>query len=88
MTAPSRTLTTLAVGFLALDAVLLGYLGVALKRVLLVGGAVVCAASAAAVVGFSLERLGGASTLASALNFYVRYRTAQAGVSAEDAAHG
>ena len=50
MTAPSRTLTTLAVGFLALDAVLLGYLGVALKRVLLIGGAVVCAASAAAVV--------------------------------------
>jgi hypothetical protein len=46
------------------------------------------AASGAAVVGFSLERFGGASTLASALNFYVRYRTAQAGVSAEDAAHG
>jgi len=50
MTAPSRTLTTLAVGFLVLDAVLLGYLGLALKRLLLIGAAVVCAASAAAVV--------------------------------------
>jgi hypothetical protein len=50
MTAPRRTLTTLAVGFLALDAVLLGYLGLALKRLVLVGAAVVCAASAAAVV--------------------------------------
>jgi hypothetical protein len=50
MTAPSRTLTTLAVGFLALDAVLLGYLGLALKRLVLVSAAVVCAASAAAVV--------------------------------------
>lgn len=50
MKPPSRTLTTLAVGFLTLDAVLLGYLGVALKRVVLVGAAVVCAASAAAVV--------------------------------------
>jgi len=50
MKAPSRTLTTLAVGFLALDAVLLGYLGLALKRFLLVGAGVVCAAGAAAVV--------------------------------------
>jgi len=50
MKAPSRTLTTLAVGFLALDAVLLGYLGLALKRFLLVGAAVVCATGAAAVV--------------------------------------
>ena len=37
MKAPSRTLTTLAVGFLALDAILLGYLGLALKRLLLLG---------------------------------------------------
>lgn len=50
MTAPSRTLTTLAVGFLALDAVLLGYLGFALKRLVLVGAAAACAAGAAAVV--------------------------------------
>ena len=50
MTAPSRTLTTLAVGFLALDAVLLGYLGLALKRLVLLGTAVACAAGAAAVV--------------------------------------
>lgn len=50
MTAPSRTLTTLAVGFLVLDAVLLGYLGLALKRFVLVGAAVVCAASAAGVL--------------------------------------
>jgi uncharacterized membrane protein YccC len=50
MTAPSRTLTTIAVGFLALDAVLLGYLGFALKRLVLVGAAAACAAGAAAVV--------------------------------------
>jgi hypothetical protein len=56
----------------------------------------VAVATAAAVFGFSLERLGGASTLARALttalhhgaDLYVRYRTAQAGVSAEDAPHG
>jgi hypothetical protein len=50
MTAPSRTLTTLAVGFLALDAVLFAYLGFALKRLVLVAAAAVCAAGAAAVV--------------------------------------
>ena len=50
MTGPSRALTTLAVGFLALDAVLLGYLGLALKRVVLISAALVCAAGAAAVV--------------------------------------
>jgi len=50
MKAPSRTLTTLAVGFLALDAILLGYLGLALKRLLLLGAAIACAAGAAAVV--------------------------------------
>jgi hypothetical protein len=50
MNVPSRTLTTLAVGFLALDAILLGYLGLALKRVVLLGGAGACAAGAAAVV--------------------------------------
>jgi hypothetical protein len=50
MTGPSRALTTLAVGFLSLDAVLFGYLGLALKRVVLVGAAFLCAAGAAAVV--------------------------------------
>ena len=50
MKAPSRALTTLAVGFLSLDAVLLGYLGLALKRLVLLGAAIACAAGAAVVV--------------------------------------
>lgn len=50
MKRPSRTLTTAAVGFLALDAVLFGYGGVELHRVslLLAGGA--CALVAVLVV--------------------------------------
>jgi len=50
MKAPSRALTTLAVGFLSLDAVLFGYLGLALKRLVLLGAAIACAAGAAVVV--------------------------------------
>lgn len=50
MTAASRTFTTLAVGFLALDAVLFAYLAVALRRPLLAAAAVACAGGAAAAV--------------------------------------
>jgi phytoene dehydrogenase-like protein len=55
------------------------------------------AAAAGAVVGFSLERLGGAGALARGLaaaalrhgvRRYVRYRTVQAGSPAEDPVHG
>lgn len=43
---PSRALTTLAVGFLLLDAVLLGYSGLSLHRWVLVAWAGVCLAGA------------------------------------------
>jgi high-affinity Fe2+/Pb2+ permease len=48
--APSRTLTTVAVGFLLLDAVLLGYSGVALGRRWLVVWSGVCFIAALLVV--------------------------------------
>ncbi len=46
----SRTLTTFTVGFLALDALLLGYLGVVLSRPLVVASGAVCAVAAVLVV--------------------------------------
>ena len=46
----SRTLTTFTVGFLALDALLLGYLGVVLWRPLVLAGGAVCAVAAVLVV--------------------------------------
>jgi len=55
------------------------------------------AAAAGAVVGFSLERLGGAGALARGfaaaalrhgMGRYVRYRTVQARTPAEDSVHG
>lgn len=49
MNAPSRTLTTVAVGVLLLDAVLLGIAGVALDRRALVLWGVVCGVLAALV---------------------------------------
>ena len=58
--------------------------------------ALLAAAAAGAVVGFSLERLGGARALARGLATaalrhgmarYVRYRTVQAGSPAENALH-
>jgi hypothetical protein len=48
--APSRTLTTAAVGFLWLDALLLGYAGIAWGRPLLTVGGGVCAAGGVLVV--------------------------------------
>jgi membrane associated rhomboid family serine protease len=57
MKAPSRTPTTFAVGFLALDALLLGYAGVALARPLLVASGGVCALAAVlAVLGWRRHR--------------------------------
>ena len=50
MKPPSRALTTLAVGFFVLDAILLAYLGFTLQRWVFVGAAALCAAAAAAVV--------------------------------------
>ncbi len=50
MKPPSRALTTLAVGFFSLDAMLLAYLGFTLKRLVFVIAAALCAAGAAAVV--------------------------------------
>ena len=47
---PSRTLTTLAVGFLALDALLLLYGGLAWRRPALVIAGAVCALGAVLVV--------------------------------------
>lgn len=47
---PSRTLTTLAVGFLLLDAVLFGLAAMAAARPLLFIPAAICAAAAAVVV--------------------------------------
>jgi len=46
----SRSLTTFTVGFLALDALLLGYLGVALSRPLVLASGGVCAVGAVLVV--------------------------------------
>jgi len=46
----SRALATLAVGFLLLDALLLGYVGVALHRPRLLAGAGACVALAIVVV--------------------------------------
>src|SRR6266702_4718282 len=50
MKPPSRTLTTLAVGFLSLDALLLGYAAIASRRPLLALGGGACALAAALVV--------------------------------------
>ena len=50
MRPPSRTLTTAAVGFLSLDAVLLGYGGFAWGRPLLAASGGVCALGAVLVV--------------------------------------
>lgn len=50
MKPPSRALTTFAVGFLVLDALTLGYGGIALSRPGLVVGGGVCALLAVAVV--------------------------------------
>jgi beta-lactamase regulating signal transducer with metallopeptidase domain len=47
---PSRALTTFAVGFLALDGLLLGYSGVALHRPLFVVWGAVCFVGAGVVV--------------------------------------
>jgi beta-lactamase regulating signal transducer with metallopeptidase domain len=47
---PSRTLTTFTVGFLLLDALLLGYSGLALHRVMLVVWGGVCTVFAVLVV--------------------------------------
>lgn len=50
MTTPGRPLATFAVGFLLLDAVLLAWAGLELRRSGLVAGAIACALTAAAVV--------------------------------------
>lgn len=50
MTTPGRPLATFAVGFLLLDAVLLAWAGLELRRPGLVAGAIACALAAAAVV--------------------------------------
>jgi uncharacterized membrane protein YccC len=50
VTAPGRALATFAVGFLLLDAVLLAWAGLELRRPGLVAGAIACALAAAAVV--------------------------------------
>lgn len=50
MIRPRRTLTTLAVGFLLLDAVLLLYAGLSTGRVRFYVGAALCAAAAVLVV--------------------------------------
>ena len=50
MRRPSRTPTTLAVGFLSLDALLLGYAGVAWGRPLLVAAGAACALGVALVI--------------------------------------
>lgn len=50
MKPPSRTVTTLAVAVFALDAVLLGYLGLTLKRWVFAIAAALCAAAAVAVI--------------------------------------
>jgi hypothetical protein len=50
MKPPSRTLTTLAVGSLALDGLLLGYAGIASRRPGLVVAAVGCAAGVGLVL--------------------------------------
>jgi hypothetical protein len=50
MRAPTRTLTTLAVGFLSLDALLLGYGGIAWHRPLLTLGGAGCALGVVLVV--------------------------------------
>jgi len=46
----SRALTTAAVGFLALDALLLGYAGIAWHRPALVAGGAVCAVGVVLVI--------------------------------------
>jgi hypothetical protein len=57
MKKPSRTPTTFAVGFLVLDALLLGYAGVALARPLLVAaGGVFALAAVLAVLGWRRYR--------------------------------
>ena len=50
MTTPGRSLATFAVGFLLLDAVLLGWAGLELQRPGLAVGGIVCALGAGAVV--------------------------------------
>lgn len=51
MKTPSRTPTTLAVGFLGLDAVLLAYAGIAWHRPLLVAAGGVCVFGAVLAIG-------------------------------------
>ncbi len=50
MKTPGRPLATFAVGFLLLDAMLLVWVGVELKRPGILWGGIVCAGAAAAVV--------------------------------------
>ena len=50
MSAPARPLATFAVGFLLLDALLLAWIGLELKRPGLVWGGAVCAMAAVAVI--------------------------------------
>ncbi len=50
MTTPGRPLATFAVGFLLLDAVLLGWAGLELRRTGLLAGGIACALAAVAVV--------------------------------------
>lgn len=50
MSPPSRTPTTLAIGFLALDALLLGYAGLTWRRPLLVAAGGACALGVVLVV--------------------------------------
>ena len=50
MSAPGRPLATFAVGFLLLDALLLGWIGLELQRPGLLWSGAVCAAAAVAVV--------------------------------------
>jgi len=50
MTTPGRPMATFAVGFLLLDAMLLVWFGVELKRAVLLWGGIVCGAGAVAVV--------------------------------------
>ncbi|MGH7644551.1 MAG: hypothetical protein ACREMR_03100 [Gemmatimonadales bacterium] len=58
LSGPSRALTTLAVGFLLLDAVLLVYAGLALDRTLLLvlGGVFALAAAVVVAVGWPWYR--------------------------------
>lgn len=50
MSTPGRPMATFAVGFLLLDAMLLVWFGMELKRAVLLWGGIVCAVAAVAVV--------------------------------------